>query len=94
MKSTSGISQKELTSLTKRVVKLLDKEIDDIWFFCGWRNEELCKGFKALGEGDIRQIRSGLMGAKKELDELLFVFPLIRFKRKLIRSESGVHFDR
>jgi hypothetical protein len=75
-------------------VKLLDVEIDDIWYFCGWRAEAPCKGFKSLTEDDIRQIRSGLAGAKKKLEELLFVVPLIRFKRKLNRAESGVHFQR
>jgi len=38
-----GLDQKELESLTKRVVKLLDIEIDDIWFHSGWRSENLCK---------------------------------------------------
>ncbi len=94
MKISSGISPKEISDLAKRVVKLLDKEIDDVWFFCGWRNKKPCKGFKSLGEEDLRQIRSSLAGAKRKLDELLFVFPLVRFKRKLIRAESGIHFSR
>ena len=90
MNKAENVSSNELKSLTERVTNLLDIEIDHLWYSCGWRTEDPEEGFKVLRCEDLRQFRAGFNSAKEKVKELLFVVPLITFKRKLIRAESGI----
>jgi len=58
------ISDKELTDLTKRVQKLSDDKIDQLWYLCGYIYSEREDKFKAMAQEYIDRMRKSLDSAK------------------------------
>lgn len=64
------ISDEELTDWAKRVRKLSDEKIDELWFLCGYIFAEREEKFKAIQQGYISRIRKNLDSAKKVIEML------------------------
>lgn len=82
------ISDKEIIDLTKRVVKLLDKEIDALWFSCGWIVENHEEEFKSLRNEDLRYLRHSFEYARRKVSDLLEECHIEEFRTNLTNVEK------
>ena len=82
------ITEDELANLAKRVVRLLDKEIDELWFSCGWVVKDHAQSFKSLRNIDLHHIRDSLDSAKEKVWDLLNESHIKEFRNNLSKIEK------
>ena len=79
---------KKNTDFSKRIKKLSDKKIDELWYLCGFIISEREENFKAIGQMNINRIRGSLDSAKKVVGNLLSETKLEEFKKNLSKVEE------
>ncbi len=64
------ISDEELTDWAKRIQKLSDEKIDELWYLCGYIYSKREEKFKAMAQEYIDRIRESLDSAKNVVGNL------------------------
>ncbi len=82
------VSEKELEEMAKRFRKLSPKQIDEVWYRCGFIITDHEKGFKALRKTDIEAIVKGLDTAKEKVWDLVLETHVSDVKKALAEMEK------
>ncbi len=64
------ISDEELKDWAKRIQKLSDEKIDELWYLCGYIYSEREEKYKAMAQEYIDRIRESLDSAKNVVGNL------------------------
>lgn len=82
------MSEEELAELAKRFRKLSQKQIDEVWYRCGFIITDHEKQYKALRKSDVDAITRGLDSAKEKIWHLIAETYISDVKKALAEMEK------
>jgi len=82
------ISEEELINFSKRIRNLSDKDIDELWFLCGFIISEREERYKAVRQEEVDRIRESLNSAKEVVWNLLAEIRLEDFTKNLSKIKE------
>ena len=85
MKNEFGeeIYEVDLIEYTKRIRRLPDNKIDELWFKCGFNISDNGSSFKAIRKSEINKIRKSFDSAKEVVKKLLMETKINEFRKTI-----------
>jgi|WetSurMetagenome_2_1015567.scaffolds.fasta_scaffold72186_3 hypothetical protein len=82
------MSEDELADMARRFRKLNPKQIDEVWYRCGFIITDHEKEYKALRKSDVEAITGGLDTAKEKVWNLISEVYISDVKKALAEMEK------